>query len=322
MPEQSRSCGERQPPGYAIGIDLGGTKIAAGLVGLDDGRVLARRLQPTAPERGGEAVLHDVLAMAQALAADAAALGCALNAIGLGVPELVDGQGRVLSGETIRWQQLDISMRLTDATRLPTFVEADVRAAARAEGRWGAAVAHDPFVYVTIGTGISCCLMVNQTPFLGARGMTGSCGSGRCLIPTDDGLVAGGPPLEQFAAGPALVRRFAQRMPGFKGTAVEVIAAAQAGNAQALEVVMTGGAASGAAIAQLVNILDPAVVVIGGGLGLCLGMYRDALLETARRQIWSDLHRELPIVSAALGTDAGWIGAALAAAQQQGIIHG
>ena len=55
-------------------------------------------------------------------------------------------------------------------------------------------------------------------------------------------------------------------------------------------------AAVGAAVAQLVNILDPAAVVIGGGLGLCLGLYRDALLETARRHIWSDLHRELPMI--------------------------
>ena len=76
---------------------------------------------------------------------------------------------------------------------------------------------------------------------------------------------------------------------------------------------VTAGEALGAAIGQLVNMLDPEIVVIGGGLGLVGGVYREAIERAMRRHIWSRLHRDVPLVSAQLGEDAGLIGAALAA---------
>ena len=88
---------------------------------------------------------------------------------------------------------------------------------------------------------------------------------------------------------------------------------AAAGEPAAVQIVTTAGAALGAAIGQLVNMLDPEAVVIGGGLGLAEGLYRSALEESLRRQIWSELHRDVPLLSAEMGNDAGFIGAAIAA---------
>jgi glucokinase len=100
------------PASYAIGIDVGGTKIAAGLVDLASGRVLARRSMATRPERGGAAVLDDVLALRAALSGDAARLGVRLSGTGLGVCELVDLAGQVASGYTVAWAGLPVLERL------------------------------------------------------------------------------------------------------------------------------------------------------------------------------------------------------------------
>jgi len=298
----------------AIGIDVGGTKCAVGLVRLADGEVLARRLEPTLPQRGGEAVLSSVLEIAVSLQRESHELACPAAAIGIGVAELVGIDGQILSDATIKWRGTAVNARISAATNLPVTIEADVRAAARAEALYGAGRPFRAFLYITVGTGISACLVVDGTPFVGARGLTGTFASSPGLIPGDAGRLASGPPLEQFAAGPALATRLAAGHAGFSGTALEVLALANSGDVQALDIVNSAGTALGAAIGQLVNVLDPGAVVIGGGLGLAPGPYRVAVDHSMRDHIWSDLHRDLPLLDAAMGTDAGLIGAALAAA--------
>lgn len=296
-----------------IGVDVGGTKCAAGLVRAADGEVLVRRLMPTQPHRGGEAVLTDVVATIQSLEREARELAIDVSAIGIGVAELVGTDGSILSGATIQWQGLDLGKRLLEATGLPATVDADVRAAARAEARLGAGRPFRSFLYVTVGTGISASLVIERVPFAGARGLTGTFASAAGLIPHNNRQLVSGPPLESFAAGPAIVSRFAVVRPGFTGTGRDVLSLADSGDDFAIAVVTSAAEALGAAIGQLVNVLDPEAVVIGGGLGLAEGLYRDSMRESLRRHIWSDLQRNLPVLSAQLGNDAGLVGAALVA---------
>lgn len=304
---------ESRPTHLMIGVDVGGTKCAGGLVMLPDGRVLARRLQPTRPERGGKAVLSDVIDMATSLQREAAEFDAQPVAIGLGIAELVGVDRRVLSGATIQWQDLAPAEAIRSATGLPVVVEADVRAAALGEASLGAGKGFDSFLFVTVGTGISSSLVMDRHPYLGARGLTGTFASSRGLIPGDGGRLVAGPPLEHYAAGPAIAARYSAACAGFAGTALDVVAMANHGDPIAREIVSTAGQALGAAIGQLVNMLDPQAVVIGGGLGLVEGHYRDAVETAMRSHIWSDLHRELPLRSAELGHDAGFVGAALSA---------
>ncbi|MGD9634680.1 MAG: ROK family protein [Pirellulales bacterium] len=296
-----------------IGVDLGGTKCAAGLVSLPDGNVLARRLEPTRPERGGEAVLSSVVELAKSLERQAAELNHSVAAIGLGVAELVGIDGQVLSDATIRWRGIAVRENLEAATGLAVTIDADVRAAARAEAHLGAGRRFRSFQYITVGTGISSCLVIDRMPYAGARGLTGTFASSAGLIPADDGTLAAGPPLEQFAAGPALATRLAAVRRDFTGTAFDVVAAAEEGDLAAAGIVESAGSALGAAIGQLVNVLDPEAVVIGGGLGLAGGKYRAALEAAMRNSIWSELHRDVALLNAEMGTDAGFIGATLAA---------
>jgi glucokinase len=261
-------------------------------------------------------VLHDVIELARELLTEAAPLGIVPRAIGIGVAELTDPRGRIVSEATIRWKGMPIADRLQAALSLPTRVDADVRAAARAEAGLGAGRHWTSFLYISIGTGISAALVVDGEPYLGARGLTGTFASSRNLILSDRYELTSGPPLEACAAGPALAARYAAGCPGFAGTAREVIVLAEDGDRCAKEVVESSGRAVGAAIAHLVNVLDPEGIVIGGGLGSAEGSYRKALERGVRELVWSDLHRGLPLVSAGLGADAGWIGAALGALQK------
>jgi predicted NBD/HSP70 family sugar kinase len=306
---------QRQPleDRMLIGVDVGGTKCAAGLVCVSDGKVFARRLMPTQPHRGGDAVLADVIATIRSLQREAGELQIDVVAIGIGVAELVGTDGRILSGATIKWLGLDLRKLLHDATGLPATVDADVRSAARAEARLGAGRPFRSFLYVTVGTGISASLVLDQSPFFGARGLTGTFASAPGLIPNNHRQLVSGPPLESFAAGPAIVSRFSVVRPGFTGTGRDVLSLADSGDNVAISVVTSAAEALGAAIGQLVNVLDPEAVVMGGGLGLAEGLYRTSMLTALRRHIWSAIQRDLPVLSAQLGNDAGLIGAALGA---------
>ncbi len=165
----------------AVGIDVGGTKIAAGLVELATGDVLERRQQPTDPARGGAAVLDDCAALAREL-------GEGRLPVGIGLCEIVDLDGHARSAETVDWRSLDVSAAI-GAPRVT--LESDVRAAARAEARFGAGAGRSPFLYVIVGTGASCCLVVDGEPFMGSRGAA---------------VVLGAPPVESLASGRAIER--------------------------------------------------------------------------------------------------------------------
>jgi glucokinase len=302
--------------GCAIGLDIGGTKIAGGVVAFPEGRVLVRRVIATHAERPGPMVLDDAVALASDLMREAAALGSRPTGIGLGVAELVGPDGRITSGQTLAWR--DLPVREAFAMLGPTVVEADVRAAAWAEARFGAGQGHDPWIYLTVGTGISYSLVRNGRPFAGARGNALICGSAPLsMLCTECGAELH-PVLEEIASGPALVARYNRLRPGAAARGEDVLAAAHAGDEQARAIVRSAGTALGTTLAFLINVLDPAVVVVGGGLGLAGGLYWDACIAATRTHIWAEETREVPILHAALGHEAGLIGAAAAAWEQTG----
>jgi len=299
-------------PFNVVGIDVGGTKIAAGVVSLPEGRICAQQMVPTAPARGGEAVLNDVVRLAEELAAGAEAAGRKVEGVGLGLCELVDPAGHILSANCVGWQDQPVAERLSRVG--PLVIEADVRAAALAEALFGAGRSFRIFLYVTIGTGISSCLTIDGEPFVGARGATGTMASSPLnWICEHCGHATGEATLEEIASGPALVARFNQRRPGASRSGPDVLAAAAAGDADSLDVVRSAGEALGSAVGLLVNVLDPEAVIVGGGLGLSEGLYWESFNASTRRHIWSEIHRGLPILRAATGQAAGMIGAAAAA---------
>ncbi|HXG47512.1 MAG TPA: ROK family protein [Methylomirabilota bacterium] len=298
-------------PFFALGLDVGGTKIAGGLVEFPAGIVRLRHTVPTQPERGGAAVLEDVERLAQRLAAEATAVRLEVHAAGLGLCELVSSRGDILSANCVDWRSAPVRERLSAIA--PLTLEADVRAAARAEAHFGAGRPFRQFLYVTVGTGIASCLVLDRVPFTGARGATGTMASSPVSVPCEGCGRINRRTIEELASGPALVARYNDFHPGAARTGHEVLAAAAAGDTEASFVTRSAAEALGSAVGLLVNVLDPEAVVVGGGLGLSEGPFWDEFIAATRRHIWSDVHRDLPILRAGTGTDAGLIGAAAAA---------
>src|SRR5205085_12580390 len=124
---------------------------------LPAGNLSARRTTPTRPERGGQAVLDDALALARELLAVAANTGITVAGIGVSVCELVDLAGNVTSGQTVAWVGLPVQAEFSRLA--PAVVESDVRAHALAEAVLGGGQGHELVVFATVGTGISSCLV-------------------------------------------------------------------------------------------------------------------------------------------------------------------
>lgn len=261
------------------GVDVGGTRVRACVLNPTTGVVLAQECIASRNDLGGAVVLKDSVDLVQRLAADTP-----LDGVGLGLCEFVSADGVPKSAFTIDWRDLDLQAAFAELG--PVHLESDVRAAALAEGRFGAGHgADDPWLYVSVGTGISYSLVIDQRPFLGARG---------------NAIVVGAPPVEVVAGGLALEQRTG------RVTAEDVLA-----DPALAAVVAEATAALGRALATLVNALDPALVVVGGGLGL-VASYRNAAIEAMRPEIQARDTRTVPVVPAALGSLAGAVGAAVA----------
>lgn len=250
----------------AVGIDVGGTKIAAGLVDVAGGEVLRFERVATRPERGGAAVLADCVALAERLGGDGVP-------VGVGICEVVGRDGQLATAETVDWRDLDAAGAFAGGA---VTVESDVRAAALAEARFGAGAGLGSFLHVVVGTGAAACLVLGGRPHPGEHG---------------NAIILGAPPVEEVAGGATLGERV-------HDPAVRAEAAA----------------AVGRVLAVLVNALDPAAVVVGGGLGASDG-FADGIASALRPAIWCEATRGIAVVPSALGERGGVIGAALAAAE-------
>lgn len=291
---------------FAIGIDIGGTKIAGGVVDAS-GQVLIRRSFPTQAGRGGQPVLDETLALAQGLFDEATNQGWKIAGIGISICELVDRQGNITSDYTIKW--LNIPIKAAFDSIAPTWIEADVRAHALAEAQVGAGKAVGDFVFVSVGTGISSCLVQNGKPYAGANGNALVLAS-MPVTAFDEADRKLEFALEPFASGAGLVERYRIHKTNVSRVE-EIVADAKAGNETAASILRSGGEALGSAIAWLVNVLDPEAVIVGGGLGLAGGLYWETTITAIRSHIFADNSRNLPILQAACGPDAGIVGAAL-----------
>ncbi|MEW6158171.1 MAG: ROK family protein [Verrucomicrobiota bacterium] len=297
-------------PCHVLGIDVGGTKIAAGVVGFPEGQIHTRHIIPTLPHRRSDAVLKDLVSLVEKIIQQARTSGVVIDGIGLGLCELVGLDGTILSGHTLSWRTAEVQEALGQFGLVT--IEADVRAAALAEAIFGAGLPYSIFVYVTIGTGISSCLVLDGQPFPGARGATGTIASSVIALPCQHCGDINRLSIEEIASGPALFRRFQQRQPDQCLSAEDVLLLANEGHRDALAVVHSAANALGSTLAQLVNVLDPEALVLGGGLGLSQGVFQEELERSTRAAIWAGVNRNLPIVQASTGTDAGVIGAAAA----------
>lgn len=304
----------------AIGVDVGGTKMITATVAADGSlvsRVRSATPAPTGRDGGEDALVAAVVAGVTTVGADVP--------VGLGVAGLVDRDGHVAYAPNLAIRDVDLGARLATALGREVTVANDATVAGVAEHRLGAARGHDHVVMVTVGTGIGGSVLVDGRPLFGAHGHGSELG--HQVVEVNGPMCACGSRgcLEALASGTALTREARDGLAdldvssSLRGagdlTGRDVTDAASAGDAYAIRVLERVGWWLGLGLAGLVNVFDPSVVVIGGGV---TDGARDWLLPAARaameERVLGREHRRLPaVVPAELGDDAGVIGAALLA---------
>ncbi len=284
-----------------LGIDIGGTKIAAGLV-TAEGKVLRRSRRQT-PLTGGTAILEAALGLARQYQSEPIA------AIGVGTGGQVNADlGVIVSATDLLpgWAGTDVQAAFQSVFGVPCFVDNDVNALAVGESRFGAGRNLPTVVYLALGTGVGGALLLNGRLHHGAHWTGAEFGHLRLTMENGPRRT-----LEDFAGGPGLVQTY-RDLSGFNGEITgEIIAAEAERDPRSLsaQAVTRTGEYLGCGLVSLANILDPDLIVIGGGLS-ALG---DLLLEPARRVLLSQAlpgPAQCPVVPAALGSDASLIGAA------------
>ncbi len=306
-----------------IGVDVGGTKIAAGRLGpghaLQDSRVVAT--PPDAAE-----VVATVADLVRTLADSTPD---PVTAVGVGIPATIDSAtGIVGASNHTGMDGLHAQDVLQEAVPVPVVVDNDGNLAALAEHRLGAARGHRDAVLLTLGTGIGGGLIVGGEVFRGGHGQGAELG--HVVVKGDGPPCQGGCPnhgcVETMCSGTSLARdlnAFAAANPGTPLAALHAegkldsragLDLARAGDPDAIAIFAEAGRWLGVAVASLCNIFDPDVVVIGGGVSsagdLLLAPARD---EYQRRALAPT--RRAPLVVAELGPDAGMVGAGILAAE-------
>jgi glucokinase len=290
--------------GPVAAIDLGGTAMK-GAVARGPGALEHVETRPTGREDGPEAALDRLGAFAADLAA---AAGGELAAVGVAVPGIVDeGAGVARASVNLGWRDVPLRADLEARLGVPVAVAHDVRAAARAEGRLGAARGHDDWLLVTLGTGVGAAVVLGGTPYGGAHGAGGELGH---MVVVPDGPPCGCGArgcVEALASAGAIARRHG----GDGVTAREVAQRAASGEPHAAAVWREAVDALAAGLAAYVVVMDPGLVVVGGGMADAGKALFDPLAAGVARRL--TFLPAPPVIPAALGAEAGCHGAALMA---------
>jgi glucokinase len=306
-----------------LGIDIGGTKLAAGVVEAS-GRILVRGSTPTVATEGPERVLARTVQLAKCLLTKPGIPATAIRRIGIGCAGPVDRQaGLILNPPNLPgWVRIPLVEHIQTALGREAILENDANAAALGEFRFGAGKGAESLVYLTVSTGIGGGIILGGKIWHGLKDGAGEVGH-MTLVP--DGPVCGCGNrgcLEALASGPAIARRAMElveqgkfsrllEIPDF--TAADVARLAQEGDRIARQVWDDAVRYLGWGVANLITILAPERVIIGGGVTEAGDFLFEPLRDEVRRRVKLVAVESVPILPAALGRDVGILGASAVA---------
>ncbi len=306
-----------------LGIDIGGTKLAAGVVDVE-GRILTRAEVPTQAVEGPERVLGRIVQLAEKVLARSETSHVPVRRIGIGCAGPVDRKaGLILDPPNLPgWTQVPLVEHFEQALGLPVVLENDANAAALGEFRYGAGKGAQSLVYLTVSTGIGGGIILDGKIWHGLKDTAGEIGH-MTLLP--DGPLCGCGNrgcLEALASGPSIVRRARELLAAGRDsrlrdlgefTSTDIARLAQEGDLVAGEVWQGAVKFLALGVTAAITILAPERVVIGGGVTRA----GDLLFEPLRREVKSRVRlvpmNSVPLLPAALGADVGILGAAAVA---------
>lgn len=309
---------------HCIGVDMGISKVKTALTDLE-GRI-SRKSIIFYPEEADEQAIMDIIK--QSIYDVLEKSGEERNSIigiGIGVHGIANSKNGIsVYAPAFRWRNVDIAKILGDEFQLPVFIDNDVRTMALGERWFGAARGVDDFVFINIGSGIGSGIMIGGELYTGTSFGAGEIGH----ISIDDS----GPIcncgnygcLEVMASGPAIVRRVINQIKIGKSTLVtglvdddlskvsgEIIyEAAKMGDAVARDTLQETGRYIGTAVSNLINILNPRLILIGGGVSMAGDFIMEPLIEVAKKKSLKDSAENVSIMPAGLKENCGVVGAA------------
>ena len=308
--------------GLTIGIDVGGTKIAAGVVD-ETGAIIARTQRDTPADSTDATAAAICDAAAELIAAHA------VEAVGIGAAGFVSSdRSTVLFAPNLAWRDEPLGARVAAELNIPVVVENDANAAAWGEFAFGAAKDVEHMVCITVGTGIGGGVVVDGELLRGANGVAAELGHMR-VVPGGHRCGCGSRGcLEQYASGKALVREGRAQAESGSLAAVQMLSvcgitdpaeltgpmitdAAMQGDPCAVELLEDLGRWLGEGVASLATIFDPSLVVVGGGVSAAEDLIMKSAVQAFERVLPAKANRpHAPFTLAELGNDAGLIGAA------------
>ncbi len=269
----------------ALGLDIGGTKTALGLIDLDTGSILSRNEFATPPREARDPEFFQEICRV--------ARSHGPLPLGIGICELVDRAGEIKSSHTIPWTSAEVRSFFSEFPSVT--IEADVRAAARAEARFGGAKQFTHWIYANAGTGVGAVLMDREKPYFGHSGLGMAFGMSPSSFEAEHVRT-----LEDIAGTRGMTER--AQSTSFRSLVK---------NTPNHTILQDGGSALGRALGTLANMLDPEAMVIGGGAVAASETYFDAAENAIHKVHWFSDHTSMGVRRAKLGSDSGLIGAAL-----------
>ena len=308
-----------------IGVDLGGTNLRTGLLS-SEGDILDKRKEATYASEGWKKVVQRLTQNIERLLAIAVHRGLSVAAVGVGAPGVIQvDRGVVVKSPNFPdWNNLPLKDELEKALNLPVTIENDANAAALGEQWRGAGSGIGSMILLTLGTGVGGGIVLNNQIWHGADGMAGEIGH-MTILP--DGRLCGCGNtgcLEMYASARGIVQSYreaggASVMNGAAEiTSAQVYQAAREGDALAVWVMQDMGRMLGIGIANLINIFNPEMVVIGGGVKDAWPLFIDTTKAEIRKRAFEVPAERTEIVPSRLGDDAGMVGAAAVALQKIG----
>ncbi|MDO9107846.1 MAG: ROK family protein [Coriobacteriia bacterium] len=305
---------------YAVGIDVGGTRIAAGLVERK-GRTI-KEAKILTPKGGPFAVVDAIIELVDQVSSGVHPSEIA--GIGVGLPAQIDFMRQSVEFCTnLPLAGVDVRALIMSRVRQQATIDNDGNLAAFGEFRYGAAKGIRDFLMITLGTGVGGGMFVGGEPYRGARGLGGEVG--HMVLQMD------GPPcpcggrghIESYLGRPAIAAMGRELAKSFKGRAVldqaggdidaitaeDVVKAALLGDEPATSLLMDSGVVLGRALCGLVNLLNPQMIVVGGGIGEACGFMVERAAQVIAEESLAG-RRDVRVVQAELGNDAGLLGAA------------
>jgi len=306
---------------YAIGLDVGGTRIAAGLVERK-GRIV-REVKLSTPKGAGPFAIVD--AIVDAVSEITSGLHPSeIAGVGIGLPAQIDFTRQSVEFCTnLPLAGIDMRGLVMSRLKYPVTLDNDGNTAALGESRYGAAKGIKDFVMVTLGTGVGGGVFIGGKLHRGSRGFAGEIGHMVIVVDGPECPCGGRGHLESFSARPAIIRDARAAAETYRGSSITrlaggdadaitaeiVIEAANAGDEAATEVMSHVGDMLGEGLVGLVNVLNPQAIIVGGGIGeSCPMVAKRAAGRIAAEALAG--RRDVRVLIAELGNDAGVAGAA------------